>query len=438
MKWLGEVLHARMQLHFHQECPYQNILEVPAPDLTADGSIFAKIVQHYSMSLQERLVLLLALAPHMRPQVLNPLFMKNTLYDRAHLEFGGIVGQQHNDFLPTGETALFLLAGDDLLEHSAWLVLFDESHYFSRHNILRLDSAQPREPYLSGALTISQEYLSYFIDSSAQYKPKYGAQFPAKRITTPLEWTDLVLDNQAMEEIEEVFVWLEHHTTLLHDWNLERVLKRGYRALFYGPPGTGKTMAAALLGKRSGREVYRIDLSQVVSKYIGETEKNLGNIFDMAENSNWILFFDEADALFGKRTTTKDAKDRYANQEVAYFLQRIEDFPGLAIVATNLKDSIDEAFTRRFQTMVYFQRPDPEKRLRLWRNAFSDAIQVSPDINWEDIAQNYELCGGEIINVLQYSALAAVGRNPPMVTQQDVLQGILKELRKLGKTVGDR
>lgn len=434
LKWFSEVLQVRLHLHFHQECPYQHILEVPAPDLSADTSVFAGIVRHYPMTPQERLVLLLALAPHLRPQVLNPFFMKNTLYDRVHPEFGGVAGQQHSGFLPTGETALFLLAGDNLKERTEYLKLFDEAHYFARHNILRLDTSHPREPYLSGALNISQEYLSYFTESSAQYKPKYSAQFPAKRITTPLEWSDLVLDPQAMDEIEEIFVWLEHHATLLREWRLDRVLKRGYRALFYGPPGTGKTMAAALLGKRSGRDVYRIDLSQVVSKYIGETEKNLAGIFDMAENSQWILFFDEADALFGKRTNTKEAKDRYANQEVAYLLQRIEDFPGVAILATNFKGNIDDAFTRRFQSMVYFQKPGPEQRLRLWRNTFTGPFQVSPDIDWEDIAQQYELCGGDIINVLQYSALAAVRRTPPMIMQQDVVQGIWKELRKEGKT----
>jgi hypothetical protein len=431
--WFAEVLDTRMKLYFINPCDYESIVEVPAPDLSRDPSPYAVFVRHYNMQLAERLVLLLALAPHLKPQVLDSFFTKNGIYDRGYAEFGGITGVQHGGFIPTGETAMFLLAADDLSLRVQLLPLFDEAHYFFRHNILRLDTPPPREPFLSGALLPSQEYLTYFTEAGAAYKPKFSAQFPAKLLTTRLEWDDLVLDAQAMSEIQEMLTWLEHQDTLMEGWNLGRLLKPGYRALFYGPPGTGKTMTAALLGKSTDREVYRIDLSQVVSKYIGETEKNLAGIFDRAENSQWILFFDEADALFGKRTSTKDAKDRYANQEVAYLLQRIEDFPGVAILATNLKSNIDDAFARRFQSMIYFPLPNAEQRLKLWKNAFRPPLQLAPDIRWEEIAQQYELAGGSILNVLQYCALAAVRRNPPLVQHEDVLQGIKKELRKDGK-----
>jgi len=131
-----------------------------------------------------------------------------------------------------------------------------------------------------------------------------------------------------MEEVEEIKAWIEHRQTLMRDWGLEKQIKPGFRSLFYGPPGTGKTFTASLLGKSTGLDVYRIDLSLVVSKYIGETEKNLSTVFDQAERNDWILFFDEADALFGKRTQVSSSHDRYANQEVAYLLQRVEDFCG--------------------------------------------------------------------------------------------------------------
>ena len=134
-------------------------------------------------------------------------------------------------------------------------------------------------------------------------------------------------------EIEQIKIWLTYNADLLQDSNLSRKIKPGYRALFYGPPGTGKTLTASLLGKQFNKEVYRIDLSQVVSKYIGETEKNLEKVFSKAENKDWILFFDEADALFGKRSNVQNAHDKYANQEVSYLLQRVEDFPGLIILA---------------------------------------------------------------------------------------------------------
>lgn len=432
--WLSEVINTRIKMYFNQETEYESLEQVPAPDVTETESFYSSLVSHYQMSFAERLVLLLALAPHLKPQILDSFFLKNGLYERGYTEFGGTLGQQHGGFIPTGETAIFLLAGDSLAQRMMLADLFEETHYFHKHNILRLEQPVNREPFLSGVISISQEYLSYFTDAKGVYRPRYSAQFPAKRIITNLEWDDLVLDHQALEDVHEILVWLEHHNTIMREWRLERLVKPGYRALFYGPPGTGKTMTAALLGKLTGQEVYRIDLSQVVSKYIGETEKNLAGIFDQAENGHWILFFDEADALFGKRTTTKDAKDRYANQEVAYLLQRIEDFPGVAILATNLKSNMDEAFTRRFQSMVYFQMPDAEQRRRLWQNTFSGPLPLSPDIEWDKIAEQFELAGGSIANVLQSCALIAVQRNPPLIDQQDILRSIRKELRKEGKT----
>jgi SpoVK/Ycf46/Vps4 family AAA+-type ATPase len=172
--------------------------------------------------------------------------------------------------------------------------------------------------------------------------------FPAQRITTEMEWKDLVLNEQTLAQIEELHAWINHSSTLLYDWGMKRQFKLGYRVLFYGPPGTGKTLTASLLGKYTGKDVYKIDLSMVVSKFIGETEKNLSSLFTKAESKDWILFFDEADALFSKRTNVRDAHDKYAHQEVSYLLQRVENYDGLVILSSNLKSNIDDAFIRRF------------------------------------------------------------------------------------------
>src|SRR6202012_489898 len=196
-----------------------------------------------------------------------------------------------------------------------------------------------------------------------------------------MEWEDIVLDDLVMAQVEEINTWLEHGDTLMNDWGLLKKIKPGYRALFYGPPGTGKTLTATLIGKASGRDVYKVDLSMIVSKYIGETEKNLSKIFDIAQYKNWILFFDEADALFGKRTAASSSNDRHANQQTAYLLQRIEDFPGIVILATNLKANMDDAFTRRFQAMIHFNMPTAEERYQLWNNAFSETCTLHPDID---------------------------------------------------------
>lgn len=221
----------------------------------------------------------------------------------------------------------------------------------------------------------------------------------------------------------------------MQEWEFARRMKPGYRALFYGPPGTGKSMTASLLGQETGLDVYRIDLSMVISKYIGETEKNLARIFDYAGQHQWILFFDEADALFGKRTATKDAHDRYANQEVAYLLQRIEEYEGVAILASNLKDHIDDAFTRRFHTIIHFPLPREADRLKLWQNAFTDKVTLEEPELLKELARAHEISGGAVMNVAHYAALMSARRGEPVILRRDIEAGIRKELQKEGRSL---
>ena len=432
--WFAEVLSVRFASYFKQDNPNadKSIFDIPPPEL--DGqSIYGQIVQHYNMSVAERLVLLLTLAPHVCPQVLDPFFTQNSIYSRGFTEFGGVKGTQHGGFLPTAETAAFLIAGSDLTRRFQVLELFDPDHFFVRFKIIQLDFGKSNEPLLSGVLRLGTEYFFYFT-TGTEYKPTFSAEFPAQRIFTKLDWEDLVLENYILEEVHEILKWIQNAQTIMERWGLKKLLKPGYRSLFYGPPGTGKTLTATLLGKSTGLDVYRVDLSKVVSKYIGETEKNLANIFDQAAYKNWILFFDEADALFGKRTSNNDAKDRYANQEVAYLLQRIEDFPGVIILASNLKSNIDEAFARRFQSMIYFPMPSVENRLLLWKKAFENTT-LAEKVDLASVAEKYEMTGGAIINVLRYCALKAVERDPSEIYQYDIIEGIRKEVRKEGKTL---
>ena len=332
MTWLEEVIQTRMALHFRESTKHTSVYDVPIPNFGTD-SFYGRVIKYCGFKFKERVVLGLSIAPHIRPQVLDRFFTKNKLYDRVYTEFGGLKGRYHSGFLPTGETAAFLIAGNDIEERIRIIELFKPENAFYKNNILKLDLNQGREPLFSSGLELSDEYLNFFT-SGDTYKPDFSTNFPAKLLSTKLDWTDLVLDPYVLGEVAEIAAWLEHQKTIMDEWGLSKQLKRGYRSLFYGPPGTGKTLTACLVGKQMGLDVYRVDLSQVVSKYIGETEKNMSNIFDQAENKNWILFFDEADALFGKRTATSDSKDRHANQEVAYLLQRVEDFSGVVILAS--------------------------------------------------------------------------------------------------------
>ncbi len=423
--WFNAVLDAAIRLYFRQECPLGSIEDVPEP---TDGWLEEKTGQQ-SISFHERVAIMLALMPHVCPQTLDIFYAQNKDFDRQYTEFGGWKGISHGGFLPTGETAAFIIAGDDISKRIEVIRLFQRSHWLYAQNILRLEGAGVNEPFLSGQLCLSGEFLNRVLFDS-DLKSDYSIGFPAKRITTALEWDEMVLGYDTAAELEDINVWIAHQRTIMVDWNLGRFLKVGYRALFYGPPGTGKTLAATLLGKKNGMDVYRVDLSMIVSKYIGETEKNLAKVFDMAENRNWILFFDEADALFGKRTSNNTSNDRHANQEVAYLLQRIEDFPGIVILATNLRSNLDEAFSRRFQSVVYFPMPDEELRLKLWKNMIpTDWLGTDGDKLLKAGAQS-ELSGGSIVNVVRRLAIAKACSKTAHVSLHMLEDAIQKESEK--------
>ncbi len=431
--WLREIMDLRFKLHSGEKAGSDPLARVKPPPLPDDDTPYAEVLRRLRLGAAERLVLMLAYVPHVRPEVLDPFLIQNQSVQRRFTEFGGFIGQAHAGFLPTGETAMFLLAGSDTRARLRHQHLFGEEHVFRLENMLLLDHRHQDEPPLSSALRLTPEYVER-LSTGRSYQPPYSPEFPAQRITTPFEWDDLILDKPTRQEVADIVTWVRHHDLLMNDWMLRKRLKPGFRSLFYGPPGTGKTMTACLLGKMTGFPVYRIDLSKVVSKYIGETEKNLASLFDHAQHQQWILFFDEADALFGKRTEARNANDRAANQQVSYLLQRIEDFPGVVVLATNLRTHLDEAFVRRFQSIVLFRMPNAEQRLRLWEDNFKDKpYRLAREVDLGRLAQDYELSGGSIINVLRYACLQAVVREPQEILAQDLLYGVRRELHKDGQ-----
>ena len=219
---------------------------------------------------------------------------------------------------------------------------------------------------------------------------------------------------------------------MLDEWGMGAgARRRGIIALFAGPPGTGKTMAAEVVAADLGLDLYVINLATVVDKYIGETEKNLERIFAEAEGVNCILFFDEADALFGKRSEVKDARDRYANVEISYLLQRMERFEGTAILATNLKANVDEAFARRIDVAIDFQIPEPDHRLVLWRQSLRPAVPVADDLDLDFLANAFELSGGSITNIAVTASFLAAEAGAP-VCMADLIRATEREYRKLG------
>lgn len=434
LAWFAKILDTRLKRYFGQEQAGGSVFDIAPPDLHASASHYAQFIRHYELSLTERVVLLLALIPHLRPELLDVLWVKNQATERGFTEFGGLHAAAHGGFLPTGETAAFILAGEELAMRFELAKLFEGDHFFARHHLISLSPVAASEPMLSGALTVSREVL-YWITTGIERKPNFNTEFPARLIETNLGWDDLILPSSTLEQLDEIRRWILHGHRLLHDWGMEQKLRPGFTSLFYGPPGTGKTLSACLLGKHCRRDVYKIDLSMIVSKYIGETEKNLAKIFDMAEHKKWILFFDEADALFGKRTRVDDSHDRYANQEISFLLQRIEEFNGVVILASNLKANIDDAFLRRFQSVIYFPMPKPEERLRIWKSAFSPKAVLEEKIQLGRVAEKYDLSGGTIMNVVRYSSMKALSREAETILLEDLEEGIRREFLKEGRTV---
>jgi hypothetical protein len=256
----------------------------------------------------------------------------------------------------------------------------------------------------------------------------------AHKITTTYGWDDIVLPRDHVEQLREICVQVRHRRTVLEEWGFDRHLSmgKGVNVLFAGPSGTGKTMAAEIVASDLGLELFKVDLSTMVSKYIGETEKNLDKVFSAAREANAILFFDEADALFGKRSEVKDAHDRYANIEVGYLLQKMEEYEGVVILATNLRKNLDDAFVRRLHMAVEFPFPEPPDRLRIWRKVFPPNVPLDADVDFEFLAQQFKLAGGNIRNIALLSAYLAA-EDAAAIGMSQLVRAIKREYQKLGK-----
>lgn len=428
-KYLEESIQYRLDTYFNEN---SNITEPEIPSYSEWFVHVPEIIEKANLNKDEKTLLLLALCPQVEGNLLDRVIQDKLSSTGDFSQIGGVRGKNFRGFLPTGETALFLLAGQGFEKRREIYKYFDSDHFFGRHHIIWLEDAPDGEPLMSGKLMISQEYVELFLMGRIG-KPSFSMKFPAQLLETEMEWEDLVLNSETSTQIQELQAWITHGNTLLYDWGMYKKIKPGYRVLFHGPSGTGKTLTASLLGKYTGKDVYRIDLSMVVSKFIGETEKNLANLLATAEKTEGILFFDEADALFGKRTNVRDAHDKYANQEVSYLLQRIEDYHGLVILASNLKSNIDDAFVRRFQVIIHFPFPGFSERLEIWKKAFPEKIQLHKEVELNNIACKYELAGAEIMNIAQYACLRALTESKKSIKIEYIIDGIQKEYQKGGK-----
>lgn len=414
--------------HINDNTNY-SIDEIFKTPLEIEDDRLNQIIKDYNLSFQEQVILLLALAPYFAPQTLDIFLAKNPNFDVVCTEFGGVMNAPHRGVLPTGETAVFLLAARDPERRKDIARLLLPEANLSTNNLVELEGAVNNLPVFSGKLVPHDDLVQELLYGEVQ-PPKLSPQFPAQQLTTAMEWDDLIISENTYTQLQDLQNWLKFSDQLHHHPELGKRAKVGYRTLFYGPPGTGKTLTAALLGKSANRPVFRIDLSLLVSKYIGETEKNLAGVFKRAEHKNWILFFDEADALFSKRVETESSNDRFANQEVAYLLQRIEDYNGMVILASNLKQNMDTAFMRRFQALVHFPKPGKEERTALWKKTLPFDLPLDAALDLEQIVNRYELTASQISNVVQGCYIQALSLQEKVITHQNLMKNLRLEFAK--------
>lgn len=431
LDWLARIMLDRIEGYLKHDDNAPDPLETNAPTpVSEDAGAYSRFVLSQGLSVEDRLCLILSFVPILRPQLMDCFCIRNSDTGMRFVEFGCRDAGGGQGLRPTLETFLFVAAGTDMERRLSLAGHILKDEFLSRHCLEEGADGS----FTSIILKPSEELVDTLL-FERPFEPRYTGSFPARKIVTNRSWEDLVLDEMTENQVDEIRLWVQYGKRIRTEWDLGDKLRPGYRALFYGPPGTGKTFTASLLGKVTGKDVYRIDLSSVVSKYIGETEKNLGKIFSMAEGKEWILFFDEADALFGKRTGIKDSHDRYANQEVSYLLQRVEDYPGLVVLSTNQKLNIDDAFARRFQSSIKFPMPNAAQRKRLWLSAFSDKVSFEDALNWDEVSRRYELSGGSIMNVVQFASVKAMSRGENVIRLDDIVLGIRREFAKEGKVV---
>ncbi|MBW4635585.1 MAG: ATP-binding protein [Iphinoe sp. HA4291-MV1] len=277
---------------------------------------------------------------------------------------------------------------------------------------------------------------SALLFASARAQSGHDLTALARKIEPQYTWDDIILPAEHQTLLREICNQTKYRNLVHEEWGFDRKLSlgKGLNVLFSGPPGTGKTMAAEVIAHELQLDLYKIDLSQMVSKYIGETEKNLNRIFTAAANSNAILLFDEADALFGKRSEVKDAHDRYANIETGYLLQKMEEYEGVAILTTNLRSNMDDAFSRRLRFIIEFSFPNEKQRCQIWEKVWPDTTPCSSDLNLDFLARRFEIAGANIRNIALAAAFLAAD-DGKVITMAHLLQAIRREYQKLGKIV---
>ncbi|MEM9981735.1 MAG: ATP-binding protein, partial [Bacteroidota bacterium] len=402
LKYLGGLFRSSINQHLHtQYLPKltdkdkdkdktNNLIdEVAVFELPASFTIpkiieetYQQLIEKYfwQTSLPERMVLILTLLPYILPSFLIEIAKNNELIFHLNLH-----KSKANGYLPTGMTVVSVLCKTHRCSLPDVYKLFHDDHPLIKDGLVILEKMPEEEPFLNGKLTLSREYL-HLLNTGERYRPALNKEFPAERLTTEQSWDDYILPTKTWVKVEELLDWVSYYSQLRSTKGFTTGAK-GYKCLLTGPSGTGKTMLGRLLAQKTERQVWRLDISRLVSKFVGETTKNIRKVFDIAQHYDYILFCDEGEGLFSNRTREAGtAQDTYVNQEVGYLLQSIEEYPGIILVATNNISNMDNAFMRRFNTRITFEYPDEQCLIQLWEKAFAP-FQLDTDVDVRYIAQ---------------------------------------------------
>ncbi len=379
---------------------------------------YSNLIQQFNFSLAERVTLALAILVNIKPEVFDCFLTANPDTGKPFREYGGIINKNTFQFQPTLRTALFLLSGGNSEQFIHYQNRLRSNNRLFTEQIVNLYSVDEHQNYLPDSLIqLDSAYTDYLLVGDVP-RLDSGSNFPAKLLETNKTFDDLVLRDSAKQQLQPALNYVKVQQELYADEKVSRKVNKGFVLLLYGPPGTGKTLTASIIGNELNTQVYQIDSSLVVSKYIGETEKNLERVFSRLEGKNCILFFDEADAMFGKRTEVLDSKDRYANQGVSYLLQRMEKFDGLIILATNYEQNFDDAFKRRILTKIHIGRPGVEERIQLWNNALPDGYSYQSETYVNAMSNHFDFTGANISVVVKMSIEKAFSEGANILTSE--------------------
>ncbi|MBL4703182.1 MAG: ATP-binding protein [Flavobacteriales bacterium] len=425
LNWFGSFIKTRISEVKSDSNKVSELNIINFPELESEGSEYAQFIEKNNINEPGRLIILLCLALSIKPWILKGLVIQDNPFEV--LQF-----PNSNNIIPTMETILQLLAGNNSDRRTQYYHLFDAEHPLVKKRVIEFgDCPEFGSPY-HREVKISNSYQDLFVRN--QYtRPRFSNEFPAELLETELEWEDVMLPKETFAKLEEIKAYLEFQQEEGFEPFFGKHIRPGYRCLFYGPSGTGKTLVASLLGKYMDKDVYRVDLSRIISKYIGETSKNLQRVFDYAEDKDWILFFDEGDAIFGKRVDTSktdNMNSTHANQDVAYLLQRIERYNGLIIVASNLKNNMDDAFGRRFEGAIHFNLPTAEEAAEIWAKFMPKDLPITGKIQWSDVLTNHPLSTASIVNVIARLTRLAKMNKQTKIMSEDIIRCIKDESYK--------